>query len=79
LYANKYVSAELLPHNAALAAAFLYKGLAVNALRNLRVSFVCSDFDGFECAVMFVAHIELAGCYVAMDTWILIHGYNSPF
>lgn len=60
-------------------AALLDEGFAVYALGNCRIGFVSSDLDGFECAVVFIVHIELAGGYVAMDTWILRHDRKSPF
>ena len=59
--------------------ALLDEGFAVHALGNFGVGFVCSDLDGFECAVIFIAHIEFAGRYVAVDTWILRHDKRSPF
>lgn len=60
-------------------AALFNEGFAVYTFGNGWVRFVCTDLNGFECAVVFVAHIEFAGSYIAMDTGILRHNKRSPF
>lgn len=58
-----------------LTAAFLLEGFAVYAFGNCRVGFVSAYLDGFERTVMLGCKIILAGSNIAVDTWILGHGF----
>ena len=59
----------------ALTAALFLKGFAVYTFGDCRVGFVSAYLDGFKRTVMLGCKVILAGSNIAVDTWILGHGF----